>query len=505
MDDINRWADEDSEETLLWLVGPAGTGKSTIARTIADSFARKQRLMAGYFFKRGEQGRNDTSRLFPTLAVQMTEAIPSFKRCLGKYLDGLNKDAVEKKALGFQFDRLLRLPLADLPPTDPKQLPRAIIIDALDECERPEHLAGILSLLSELRNITQVRLRVMLTSRFAPSIADAFHPLLENKTARRLEIHREFLADTKKDIQIFLGAKFADIKMKRRIQQNPWPLAEDMDRLVQLATSPEPLFIYAATLCRFVYDEHQPRNPKRQLDRWLEQCDDGRSQLDQMYNPILAQIFARNNKAESEQQLQFLGAIVLLADPLSATSLAALLAIDIDDVTWWLSELHAVLDIPSEPHKPLRLLHKSFSDFLANSDGTNASPYRVDITGTHRLLAEKCVQRMEAGLKQDICDVRKLDATWDDIGEEEIHRCMPADLEYACLYWVYHLQASGHSLCTYIYTFFYEHFLHWLEALSLLGLLSDGALVIRELLELIKVRQSLSQGIVLRLTVPELP
>jgi adenylylsulfate kinase-like enzyme len=36
---ITEWANDDTTETLLWLVGPAGTGKSTIARTLADFFA----------------------------------------------------------------------------------------------------------------------------------------------------------------------------------------------------------------------------------------------------------------------------------------------------------------------------------------------------------------------------------------------------------------------------------------------------------------------------------
>jgi polynucleotide 5'-kinase involved in rRNA processing len=64
---IARWANEDPAEPLLWLAGPMGTGKSTIIRTVADSFAEEKRLVAGYFFKRGEQGRNDTARLFSTL------------------------------------------------------------------------------------------------------------------------------------------------------------------------------------------------------------------------------------------------------------------------------------------------------------------------------------------------------------------------------------------------------------------------------------------------------
>ncbi|KAF4487677.1 hypothetical protein CGGC5_v005968 [Colletotrichum fructicola Nara gc5] len=146
---IRHWADDVSAEPLFWLVGPAGTGKSTIARTIADFFHAEKRLIAGYFFKRGEQGRNDTTRLFPTLAAQLAETIPGFKGYLQKSVGDLDRDAVEKKGLEAQFDQLLWRPLADLS-LDPSRLTNVIIIDALDECERPGHLGQVLNLLAKL-------------------------------------------------------------------------------------------------------------------------------------------------------------------------------------------------------------------------------------------------------------------------------------------------------------------------------------------------------------------
>ncbi|KAI1760617.1 hypothetical protein GGR53DRAFT_509023 [Hypoxylon sp. FL1150] len=486
LETITQWADEGSGEPLFWLVGPAGTGKSTIARTVADYFAKKKRLVGGYFFKRGEQGRNDTSRLFPTLAMQLAEESPPFRGCLQKSLYGLDGDAVEKKSLKFQFDKVLWQPLADLPPADTSGLPRLFIIDALDECERLEHLSQILALLSKLRDLPSIQLRVLFTSRSAPKIIDAFESLLRDKTARSFELHLEFPEDAKADIRNFLSTRFADIRRKRSVQQNPWPTAEDLDCLVRLATSPEPLFIYAATLCRFVYDERRPSNPKKQLKLWLEQCEDNKSQLHQIYAPILSQILQDNDEAEFYRQLKFLGALILLATPLPAVSLAALLGIDLDDVNWWLQELHAVLNIPSEPHSPIRLLHKSFSDFLLSPGDSNANIYRVDAAETHTLLAAKCIQRMTSGLKQDICGIRKLDATRDDIDKNDISRCISVDLEYACLHWVYHLQGSERSFENDTYTFFYEHFLHWLEVLSLLQRLPDGVTAVRGFLEMIK-------------------
>ncbi|TLD03360.1 uncharacterized protein PgNI_12229, partial [Pyricularia grisea] len=478
---IHNWADE-CAEPLFWLAGPAGTGKSTIARTVADTFFNEKRLVAGYFFKRGERGRNDTTRLFPTLAAQLAETIPHFKSCLQKSVGGLDRDAVEKKGLAIQFEKLLWLPLGDLPRTDANHGSRIIIIDALDECEQPEHLPLVLSLLSKLRNILTVRLRILCTSRSAPKIANAFRLLAQEKAVYSLELHRVFSEDTKNDIQIFLKTKFAQIKRDCNVDQNPWPTVNDLDRMVQLATTPEPLFIYAATLCRFVYDEKRPCNPKKQLKSWLKQCEDGKSQLHQIYDPVLSQVFLGNEEAESGQQLQFLGAIVLLATPLPATSLTVLLGLDVDDVNWWLPELHAVLEIPPEPHRPIRLLHKSFSDFLLSSKDSGISKHYIDAAETHGKLAARCIKRMKAGLKRDICDIRKPDGLRDKIDKQMMDTHIPADLQYACVYWVYHLQQSEGPVGDDVYVFLCNHLLNWLEVLAILGKVSDGAAAMKQLL-----------------------
>ncbi|KAK8029293.1 hypothetical protein PG991_006349 [Apiospora marii] len=479
---IDQWADEESGQSFFWLVGPAGTGKSTIARTVADSFKEKNRLAAGYFFKRGEQGRNDTNRLFTTIAIQIAEVIPTFQDYLQKALHGIEKDAVAKLSLEAQFNRLfLRL---NVPHPDTTSLSRLIIIDALDECERPGHIKRVIDLLLKLCKVTWARLRVLFTSRSAPSIVHAFEPLLRENSARRLALHRAFSEDTKADIEKFLKTRFDDLKSNGLVDDDSWPASSDLDRLVQMATSPQPLFIYAATFCRFLYDEHHPNDPVEQLRLWLEQRGGSKSQIQQIYDPILNQVFRGSEKAKVDQRLQFLGALVLLATPLPASALATLLGMG--NVNWWLRELHAVLDIPTEPQIPTRLLHKSFSDFLLSSGDSNTGVFRVEASQIHTLLATKCIQRMTAGLKQDICDIRKPDATRDDVEKTTIDRCIPPELQYACINWVDHLKRSGRSFDNDIYTFLYNHLLHWLETLSILGHLREGVDSVRELFKLVK-------------------
>ena len=64
---------------MFWLSGMAGTGKSMIARTIAQLFAAQHQLGASFFFKRGEGDRGDASTFFFTVATDLMTRVPAMK------------------------------------------------------------------------------------------------------------------------------------------------------------------------------------------------------------------------------------------------------------------------------------------------------------------------------------------------------------------------------------------------------------------------------------------
>ncbi|RYP03115.1 hypothetical protein DL765_010598 [Monosporascus sp. GIB2] len=498
---ITAWVNDVDGETIFWVYGPAGIGKSTISRTLAHSLANTGQLGASYFFKRGEEGRNGTARFFPTIASQLITTIPTFKNFLRKSLEKLGNAKVEEKALGEQFKILFLAPLSEMVPETSGILTRVIVIDALDECEHSGDIPLICSLLSQLQELITVHLRVFLTSRSAHPVVGAFEDLKNNDTTYRgLALHEEFYADTKADICTFLQARFASIKVKQKITKDPWPDPKDFDRLLTLATNPSPLFIYAATLCRFVYDETGRKNPTHQLKLWLKDCDSNAPQLDQIYMPILNQVLFGSyeegksvdplSNEDQSQVLQILGAIVLLATPLPAQSLAFLLDMNESDVNHWLRNFHAVLNVPSDHKTPVEVLHKSFSDFLLGREGTGTDNVRVSAAETHAMLVSKCIQRMKSrnGLRKDVCNLQEPGKSRDEIDKAIVAGHIPPDLEYACLYWVYHLQHSGRRITDgdEICDFLNAHFLHWVESLSLLRRLSDGILSIRELLKTVQ-------------------
>jgi hypothetical protein len=65
---------------------------------------------------------------------------------------------------------------------------------------------------------------------------------------------------------------------------------------------------------------------------------------------------------------------------------------------------------------------------------------------------------------------------WADMESSQVEQCIPPEVQYACLYWVQHLQKSGNQLYVddQIHQFLQVHLLHWLEALSWMQKIFEG-------------------------------
>src|ERR1700761_5103941 len=74
LNDLESWANSAEGQDnpgIRWLYGPAGAGKSAIAQTFAQKCADDQTLVGSFFFRRSDPTRNNSQRLFATIALQM--------------------------------------------------------------------------------------------------------------------------------------------------------------------------------------------------------------------------------------------------------------------------------------------------------------------------------------------------------------------------------------------------------------------------------------------------
>ncbi|KAF3917868.1 hypothetical protein ABW20_dc0107041 [Dactylellina cionopaga] len=129
--EINEWFQNPQGKAIFWLNGMAGTGKSTLSRTVAQSFANKNQLGASFFFKRGEGDLSHAGRFFSTIATQLVVKIPALVPYVAKALD--SDPTISEKPITEQFSKLIFHPLSNMELNPQKISKLAIVVDALDE------------------------------------------------------------------------------------------------------------------------------------------------------------------------------------------------------------------------------------------------------------------------------------------------------------------------------------------------------------------------------------
>ncbi|EGU72230.1 hypothetical protein FOXB_17261, partial [Fusarium oxysporum f. sp. conglutinans Fo5176] len=458
LEDVSRWIADPNSKTIYWLNGMAGAGKSTISRTVARSRSEQGDLGASFFFKRGETDRGNLAKFVSTLARQLALSIPVVAPFIKKVID--SDPAIVDKTVREQFEKLVREPLSKAAATPSTRSSVVIVIDALDECESGADIKLLLQLFSNARSMGPLRVRVFVTSR------------------------PELPSTIEHDITVFLRHEFANIRknfndLAEEELKLPvhWPGEPNLRKLTMAAA---PLFIFAATLCRFINDSCLG-SPDELLQRVLHLTgSDHASKLDMTYSPVLEQQVINRSGRERRDVIEnfrlVVGTIVTLANPLSMRALALLLNVHIDKVATRLKILHSVLDVPKTLNSPVRLLHLSFRDYLVDPENRERLEFWVDEKFAHRNLAKHCLRVMRGALCENICGLSFPGMRQSAVDALQLKKYIPPQLQYACLYWVHHQTKadSEPNDSPEIYDFLTTHFLHWLEALSLLGRAREG-------------------------------
>lgn len=188
------------------------------------------------------------------------------------------------------------------------------------------------------------------------------------------------------DILTFFKYKFGVIRKKSDDDLPPnWPGQNYMDRLVSSAHG---LFIYAATICRFIEEGSKyfptddllrlvlPNESITNASLWKSRNvtthESPTKELDMMYTQVLIH-YLKGVPHEKDKELltmilrQILGAIVTLHDPLSLIAIARLLNMSHKIIKKTINHLCSVLEVPNKQEHPIRLFHPSFRDFLVNN------------------------------------------------------------------------------------------------------------------------------------------
>ena len=464
MDEIELWTRDFDKPPVYWLNGLAGTGKSTIAKTIAERTFADGRLGASFFCSRDFEDRSNLQAIFPTLAVQLARRYTQFR---SNFIQLVQSDPeIVHESLYGQMKKLIVQPLAD------SNLPTVIVIDALDECKDEEPASAILSVLGQF--VAELpTVKFFITGRPEPRIRDGFRLPLLAKATDVFFLHEVEPGQVNNDIRLFLTHNFSELK-SRRHGLDGWPTTEQVDLLCERAGG---LFVYAVATVRFV--DHRNNSPKKQLDRLLQSqgssAFEGKTKLkadatiDSLYTSILQEAFGDDDPENDPRVRSILGAVVLAANPLSPSAIATLLGFEPDEVFPVLSSARSLL-ILQDIDQPVRPFHKSFPDFILDPARCTNQRFRVCPTEQTKILVG-CLETMNRELERNMCGLSDgaINSEVPDL-KRKIKEHIGKALEYACRSWYKHLVGTipAHVIPV-LHEFLEKKFLFWLEVLSVIG------------------------------------
>ncbi|CCM05582.1 uncharacterized protein FIBRA_07810 [Fibroporia radiculosa] len=456
---------------IFWLNGMAGKGKSAIAHTTAEWFEARGGLGSFFCFDRTRTADGRHKKIWTTIARDLANHDPLFRRELAHVLDDPN--GLRNTEYSAQQWTGLRDVLNKVTSTI-MDVPVLIVIDALDESGDEDTRREILQLLSGRRGTIAnlpPNVRIVITSRPLPDIRHGLDKVPHVQHFSLDDILPE--SDMK---------KYIDAELNR-------PGAFGEDDITEFARKSDGVFEWTRLACLYIRE-----GALLYKDRFRTVISGtsakGTQLLDHMYRLTLEDTLPKDDRVNGIVVFcSVMGQIVASAEPPSISTLAAmrqhltwegtagaaLQSISARDVV---EHLGALLTGVTDNCTPIRPLHASFYDFLG--DKTRSGEFYVgELSTHHRKLAFACLGVMNAELRFNICKLKSSYVPNSDVADmpQRIKKFISSQLNYSCRFWTFHVLATPieQALADKLWRFFEESVLFWLEVLSLTQSLSGPA------------------------------
>lgn len=449
---FTEWiADESNDQKrVLWIYGLAGSGKSTISTTLAQTMRSLDHLGAFFYFNRDKPER-DAAKLIRTLAQQLSLFDARIGTEVSRVVERFPN--ITAMSLDFQFAHLLAAEA--LKPIEWSGGPILVIIDALDECGSEKDRKNVVQVLSKGFSDLPPFIRVVVSSRQEPDIKGALgsHPAV---SSYYLDINSP---GTKDDITEFLQYRLAEIRTSSEYEYISFPPNWPGDEVIRtLRDRAAGLFVWASTACLYI----ESYDPIGRLEELLNQelVDTSSApfaSLDRLYKTGLQSAGSWDDRSFRSDCCDILGTTLCARTPISCSAMDSLLALP-RRCLQSISHLRCVLQ---GNEAEVRILHPSFHDYLSRR--SRGEVWFIDLEQHNEKLAIRCINLLDKSLRENIGGL--------SLAHPVRNETLPEAVSYACRFWIEHICLMSHpglDITDRIHKFLSQHLLHWIEAQAIL-------------------------------------
>jgi len=384
--DLSEWVrNVERKHPIYWLYAPAGSGKTAVAKTLADSFSNPATplsgLLASFFFRRSHV--NNEKKFVATIAYQVKTKIPITSRFI---IDAIKADpAIFQKDLQVQLSKLILIPLnhASKMVKEKANWPQLIIIDGLDECAGHDAQLTVLDVVSRLA-LCPFPFAIFISCRPEAHIRGAFQTHIAEPSLK-ICLPDKYYSDD--DIRTFVVGKFqAVVRSHRAFVDFPpcWPGEEVIRQLVKKSSGH---FIYAAVVMNYISVSDE--NPVERLNIILGSLKDPDDEnpfatLDALYSHILSSIKKKyRSTVETVLKIAIAQSQVSRGNNHSESDvdLGSFLLLRPGQLRYSLANLEGILLRTHATSSTVTFLHASLIDFLL--DKGRSGPHYIDLRISH--------------------------------------------------------------------------------------------------------------------------
>ena len=459
--DFLEWRDGD-ETRLLWIRGDPGKGKTMLLIGIIKELKKSIHDSGlSYFFCEGRDSRlNHVTAVLRGLIYQLIIQERALISYLREEYDKAGKQMFEDVNAFVALSKILTKML-----NDPRLTKVYLVVDALDECNS---VRPLLDFIVQNASTPSSQVKWLVSSRNERDIEDRLK-IKGSNMQLSLELNAESVSGA---VAAYIRYKVSKLDEEKQYKE----LQAQITGVLQKKA--DGTFLWVALVCNEL-ESVANRNVLKVLDKMP-------SKLKDLYIRMMDQI--EKLEWDGEECKNILATVTLAYRPLHLDELATLTGIANDGSLIEIIKECASFLVVRE--RIVHLVHQSAKDYLTN-DRESQKILPAGRAKGHAVIVSRSLRAMSETMRRDIFHL--LDS---GCSIQEVELVSPDPLgriRYACFYWIEHLceiDAGLHDKVGLrndgeIHGFLREHFLHWLEALSLMKCIPRGVAMIRKLANLL--------------------